>query len=87
MGRRTPGPLKLLRHHNDCYMIRLMTHKSDPHHESCMACLFWLPRGGDSRFGECRRHSPIVARDNPPSAQWPVTTDEDACGDFTDIVG
>jgi len=52
-----------------------------------MACLFWLPRGGDSRFGECRRHSPVVARDNPPTAQWPVTTDEDACGDFAEIGG
>ena len=57
--------------------------------ESCATCRFWYPLPGvpvDYPGGYCRRRAPGIATNNWQSAEWPLTINEDWCGEYAQIV-
>jgi len=63
-----------------------------PRLERCAACRFW-ERGREedapAAWGNCHRHAPpaVVAWDGkfPLDAWWPITTDDDFCGEWAPL--
>lgn len=48
--------------------------------QTCRNCRFWEPADEDE-VGECRRRSPRPGDEQRP-AWWPITADEDWCGEW-----
>ena len=48
----------------------------------CDNCRFWLKSEKIPGTGECRRHTPRGLEDYMPMAYWPVTKQDDWCGEF-----
>lgn len=53
---------------------------------TCANCSRWrfVRQGNAKRAGECRRHAPGPATGGGAvvEAQWPITLEDDVCGDF-----
>jgi hypothetical protein len=52
----------------------------------CDNCLYWTSKPGEARqdIGICRRHAPsagVVPVANEYNVVWPMTSEEDGCGD------
>lgn len=60
----------------------------------CETCKFWKKANEPMTIGECRRHAPkaigwVGGNDDedripPVVAVWPVTTNDDFCGEWVD---
>ena len=49
--------------------------------EACGDCHFWDPNTG-VEGGYCRRRSPVCEPRPFAQARWPLTNEDDWCGDF-----
>lgn len=45
----------------------------------CSECRYWTGNNGNEESGECRYSAPVMS--NSPGGYWPVTEDNDFCGD------
>lgn len=55
--------------------------------DTCMFCAFWnRNKTPTDAFGQCRRHAPLAVKKTgdrlSTAKRWPVTHEEDWCGDF-----
>ena len=51
---------------------------------SCDSCCYWQRLDPDMDIGECRYRAPSPRASQTSTTSWPITTDDDWCGDWED---
>ncbi len=47
---------------------------------TCGDCRFWIAE--DETLGECHRRAPCLCKENPPDPEWPMTGNDNFCGEL-----